>query len=185
MAMNDYPIASYKGCPIEIYKGCIDRLRFDLYKIQLGNCVEMMICKTTERNASAIAIYMIYVTHHDLMKLYFLSKYKYSSLHLYTRSYSFACSSLVKTRRGGPARLPSPSIVISSSSSDTESRHCWRKASGAVPSKQSATYFPRIGRNLNALKQCYSLYATTMSSVSLTGPSHPWQRKVHRHEDGG
>lgn len=66
--------------------------------------------------------------------------------------YSLDCSNTDNFRRGGPPRLPSPAITTGPDSVvGGFNFHFWRSSLEARFSKQSATYFPRIGRNLNAL----------------------------------
>ena len=66
--------------------------------------------------------------------------------------YSLACSSGLNFLSGGPPLLPSPAMGPFESSRGAFILHFWRKSSGALFSKQSAIYWPRIGRNLNPLK---------------------------------
>lgn len=66
--------------------------------------------------------------------------------------YSLACSSGLSFLSGGPPLLPSPAMGPFESPWGGFILHFWRKASGALFSKQSAIYWPSIGRNLNPLK---------------------------------
>lgn len=73
-------------------------------------------------------------------------------------NYNFDCSCTDNFLRGGPPRLPSPAILTAPDPSvGVFNFHFWRSSPGARSSKQSATYFPRTGRNLNALPWLVSI----------------------------
>jgi hypothetical protein len=58
------------------------------------------------------------------------------------------CSSFVRTRLEGPPRLPSPGMTGEALSAHFHFSFC---SAEATPWKLSTTYWPRTGKNLNAL----------------------------------
>jgi hypothetical protein len=72
---------------------------------------------------------------------------------VHDHNFALALSFVVNSRRNGPRRLPSLQTTGSRAARSELSFHFCRTSGDATPSKQSAAYRPRTGKNLKPLRK--------------------------------
>lgn len=98
----------------------------------------------------------------------------------YLHNLALSCSSCPSVRRAGPRRLPSFTMILSPPALGRGSFHLSFTSGSALPSKQSAMYLPKTGKNLKPLLgkaricQPTMIFAMSLDSGNqLTVLNHP------------